>query len=227
MITTARSVLAIFAHPDDETLSAGGALAKLTRSGAKVSIGIAATGLTARDPSADAEAIAALQDQTRAAAARLGAPADQVHFGGFPDNRMDSVPLIEVNRWVEDLCAQVEPDFILTHHARCTNIDHRICFEACTVASRPTPGRRIALASAETPSSTGYLRPTQFEPSLYVELSEADLDAKCEALACYRSEAMRYPHPRSPDYLRALAAMRGGEIGCERAEAFMLIRGFS
>ena len=40
----------------------------------------------------------------------------------------------------------------------------------------------------------------------------------------FESQVKDFPHPRSLGSLRALARMRGGSVGFEAAEAFMMVR---
>ena len=55
-------------------------------------------------------------------------------------------------------------------------------------------------------------------------LSAEQLEKKLAALACYPSEVQPWPHPRSALGVRNLAALRGQQVGVERAEAFCLLR---
>jgi hypothetical protein len=64
----------------------------------------------------------------------------------------------------------------------------------------------------------------QWEPNLYVEVSEKDVRAKIKAMQTYKGEARPDPHPRSPEVLKALAKVRGSEAGFLFAEAFMVQR---
>jgi len=52
----------------------------------------------------------------------------------------------------------------------------------------------------------------------------ATLERKIEAMAAYAGEVRPFPHPRSPEALRALAAWRGASSGLRAAEAFALVR---
>lgn len=221
-------VLVFVAHPDDETLAAGGTVAKIAASGVPVHVAIAATGITSRRDVTDIDGeLAVLRGQAAAALGVLGLGPDSLTLGAFPDNRMDSVALLDVIQWLEDVVARVQPSIVITHHLGCTNIDHRICHEAAVVATRPSPNRHIALLAAEVPSSTGYRRPAGFEPNFYVALTEREVEAKVAAMLCYGGEAQPDPWPRSPEVLRALAKVRGSEAGALFAEAFMLVRGFA
>ncbi len=78
----------------------------------------------------------------------------------------------------------------------------------------------------EVPSSTdwgfGQLEP-RFHPNVFVDIA-ATLEAKVDAMEAYESEARPFPHPRSPEALRALARLRGAASGLEAAEAFELVR---
>ena len=48
MISRHKKILTFFAHPDDETLAAGGTIAKLCEQGAEVHVAIPATGIHSR-----------------------------------------------------------------------------------------------------------------------------------------------------------------------------------
>ena len=52
----------------------------------------------------------------------------------------------------------------------------------------------------------------------------AHLDTKIEALKAYGTELRAFPHPRSPQAIRAIAAACGIKVGLRHAEEFMLIR---
>jgi len=221
-----KKVLAFFAHPDDETLAAGATLKKLGRLGAEVHVAIPATGIHSRrnvqGESEREKELAELQRDCEKAMALLGIEAENIHLGDFPDNEMDRHSRLELIHWLEALIEKVKPELVLTHHRFCTNIDHQYCHEAAVVATRPAPGNHTTLLCGEVPSSTGYLKPTQFEPNLYIDIGEAELGAKIAAMESYRGEARPDPHPRSAEVLRALAKVRGSESGFYFAEAFMV-----
>ena len=134
--------------------------------------------------------------------------------------------LLELIHWLEEIIKKVKPDLILTHHRYCTNIDHQYCHEAAVVATRPSLNNHITVLCGEVPSSTGYLKPTAWEPNLYIEVSEDELDTKIKAMETYRGEARAYPHPRSKEVLKALARVRGSESGFYFSESFMIQKMF-
>ncbi len=226
-----KKILAFFAHPDDETLGAGGTISKLTKAGNEIFVAIPGAGVYARRNQKDENSMNAekdlLTEHFQEAMTILGVKMENIFTGNFPDNEMDKGTRLELNHWLEDLLVKVKPDVIFTHHRFCTNIDHQYCHEAAVVASRPGVGSHIALVSSEIPSSTGYLKPTMWEPNFYMELSNEDLENKIKAMVAYKNEVRTDPHPRSPEVLRALAKVRGSESGFNNAEAFMIIRDFA
>lgn len=225
-----KKVLAFFAHPDDETLAAGATIHKLTNLGAEVHIAIPATGIHSRRNVQEKEerdsALLKVRKDCERAMAILGIHPDHIHLGEFSDNEMDRHTLLELIHWLEDLIAKIEPDLILTHYRYCTNIDHQYCHEAAVVATRPGLDRHIPVLCGEIPSSTGYLRPAQWEPNCHIEISEESLETKIQAMEAFETEARTDPHPRSKEVLRSLAKVRGSEAGFYFAESFMISRIF-
>ncbi len=220
------TVLVVAAHPDDEALGAGGAIVRHVREGERVSILILADGVTSRDPSAAHESeLARRRAAAMAAAEILGA--DRPRFLDLPDNRLDTVAMLDLARAVEDEVRRVQPHTVYTHHAGDLNIDHRSTHEAVMTACRPVPGGVVrTVLCFETPSSTEWRAPstaTAFIPSWYVDVA-ATLSAKLSALTAYDEEMRAWPHPRSLEAVEHLARWRGASIGVEAAEAFVLAR---
>ena len=225
-----KKVLTFFAHPDDETLAAGATIKKLTDLGIEVHVAIPATGVKSRSntqdtASLDSELIELRQD-TEKALAILGIPSENIYLGDFPDNQMDKHSLLEVIHWLEKIINNVKPDLILTHHRYCTNIDHQYCHNAVVVATRPGLNDHLTVLCGEVPSSTGYLKPVQWEPNLYIDISKDNLESKIIAMETFKGEARPDPHPRSREVLSALAKVRGSESGFYFAESFMISKTF-
>ncbi len=221
-------VLVVAAHPDDEVLGCGATIARHVSEGDQVDILILAEGATSRDDDRDLLARADELERLRCAAVRAGdiLGAGTPLFGGLPDNRLDSLPLIDVVKHVERSVAQICPDVIYTHHGGDLNIDHRVVHEAVMTACRPQPGSTVdRILCFETVSSTEW-RTSQFEPFLpnwYVDVANW-MPTKIRAIEAYASEMRPWPHARSTPALEALARWRGASVGCMAAEAFMLAR---
>ena len=215
-------IAVVAAHPDDEVLLAGGTLARHAAAGGEAAILILATGGTGRG--SHKNYVAKLRDSARRAAKILGA--GRIEFAGFPDNAMDTVPLLEVVQRVEAFVNDWQPCAIYTHHAGDLNIDHRIVHQAVLTACRPLPGAAVAeILAGEVNSSTEWAGTSEqaFVPNDFVDIGAA-LAIKIDALACYADEIRDWPHPRSRRGVEALAFWRGAQAGFEAAEAFMIAR---
>lgn len=219
-------VLTFFAHPDDETLAAGATIAKLASIGSEIHIAIPATGIHSRRNIQEEKErytdLLKLRQDCEKAMSVFGIHPKNIYLGEFSDNEMDKHSLLEVIHWIENILSKVKPELILTHHRYCTNIDHQYCYEALVVATRPALNNHVTVLCGEVPSSTGYLKPTQWEPNCYIEVSENNVEAKIRAMETYKGEARADPHPRSREVLKALAKVRGSEAGFYFAEAFMI-----
>ena len=227
-MSATKSVLVVAAHPDDEILGCGATMARLAQEGHCVHIAIMAEGLTsryARRDEADQDQLKRLHGQSHAAAAKVGA--QDVVLLNFPDNRLDTTPLLEIVKAVEELIGRLKPEVIYTHHPGDLNIDHQVVHRAVLTATRPMAGHPVReIYAFEVPSSTEWafqqIDPV-FKPNVFVDVSET-LEAKLAAMACYDSESRKFPHPRSPEALRAYATRWGSVVGVLAAEAFELVR---
>jgi len=223
-------VLVIAAHPDDEVLGCGATIARLAKEGNEVHLAILAEGITSRysqRADADSSLLQKLHAMSRQAASMLGARDLSLH--GLPDNRMDTVPLLDVVKIVESLIEQISPSRVYTHHGGDLNIDHAVVSRAVLTATRPIQGCPVKeVYLFEVPSSTEWAFQqfeSTFRPNVFVDVGDT-LEVKVRAMACYESEARPFPHPRSPEALRASAQRWGSVAGCTAAEAFQLVRAF-
>ena len=223
-----RKILIVAAHPDDEVLGGGGTIAKHVLQGNEVYCLILGEGITSRYKQQEKvaeEEFRQLKSETKQVAKILGIK--KVFFRDFPDNRFDTVPLLTIVKAVEEIKVEVKPDIIYTHHQGDLNIDHQLTFKAVLTACRPMKDETVKeIYSFEIPSSTEWNSPdaqNYFMPNVFVNISET-FEKKVEALRAYQGEIREYPHPRSPEALRAIAMRWGSTMGCEAAEAFELIR---
>ena len=220
-------VAAVFAHPDDETLGCGATLAKMADESHEVHIIVCGEGITARydNPAqATSEELASLDASLHRAAEIIGA--QSVHHLDWPDNRFDSRPLLDLTKAIEKILGNLAPQVVFTQHGGDLNLDHQYVNRAVMAACRPLPGRSVReIYGCEVLSATGWLGPTAapFLPTRYVDISST-LQRKIDAMAAYDSESAPFPHPRSPEAIRAQAMLRGTESGLHAAEAFMVLR---
>ena len=215
-------VLVVAAHPDDEILGAGGTLARHVRGGDEVHAMVVSEGAGSRY---DDGMMEQLQSQGRRAAAEIGFAS--LRFDALPDQRLETLPLIELTQRIETVIDELHPDTVYTHFPEDVNNDHGVVARAVWTACRPyrAPFVRRFLVF-ETPSSTEWSWPlpgSAFSPNHYVDIADT-LDVKLRAMACYGSELRAYPHPRSERALRERAAFWGSHIGRGAAEPFCVLR---
>lgn len=221
-------ILIIAAHPDDEVLGCGGTIARLVREGKEVHIVILANGLTSRadfDDSNSAELLKQHHERAQRAGSLMGVSSVQVL--GFPDQKLDALPLLEVTHAIEREIERLQPDTIFTQHGGDLNQDHVITYRATLTATRPMAGGGVRCVYAyEVPSSTEWsfqrFAP-HFQPSVFFDIADT-LEVKIAAMQVYESEAREFPHPRSPQALKAIAHRWGSVVGLHAAEAFELVR---
>lgn len=224
-----KNILVIAAHPDDEVLGCGGAIARHTDEGSHVHVLIMVEGATSRHESRDRTAVKenldGLNKSAHAAAEILGV--ETLRMEQFPDNRLDSVDRLDLIKVIEEEIDKHQPGIVYTHHIGDVNIDHRILHDSVIAACRPQPDSCVKeLAFFEVPSSTEWQPPESapaFLPNYFIEI-EKYLDRKLEALRAYQSELREYPHPRSLEAVEYLARWRGATVGYTAAEAFILGR---
>lgn len=210
------NVLIVSPHGMDEVLGCGGLMAGLAAAGHVV------------------ETLVLFGDGTGAdAARRLAGPAAAnelgsrpPHYVGFPENRSDTIPLLDVVGAVERAIAQTGASEIYVPHRDHLNIDHQATFNAAMIAARPVPKAPIrSILTYEILSSSDWAAPSGagFQPVRFVDISR-NLERKLKALAHYDADMRPTPHSRSYDGVRALARHRGLTVGCEAAEAFGVVR---
>jgi len=222
------STLIIAAHPDDEVLGCGGTMARLTAAGEDVHVVILGGRRTIQNTNRSEAEGALLEDlhaNARSTNQLLGVQNVIIH--DLPDNRFDTVPLLEIVKLIEAVVDRVQPRVIYTQHGGDLNIDHVITFRATLTATRPVRGCTVeAVYAYEVPSSTEWAFDSfapAFKPNVFVDVAST-LDAKIQAMAVYESESRDFPHPRSPQSIRAQARRWGSASGLDAAEAFELIR---
>ncbi len=203
---------------------------RLIQKGTTVRVVILGEGITSRGATQDSERwaaeLATHRNDIQQAADCIGY--ESIGIYNFPDNRFDTVALLDIIKVVEREKRMFNPAVIFTHHGGDVNIDHQRTFEAVTTACRPMKDENVrTIITFETPSGTEWRSPTDprhFLPNLFFAVGESDIEAKIAGMECYTYERRSFPHPRSPQALRIQAQRWGVTIGVPLAEAFVLVR---
>jgi len=222
-------ILVIAAHPDDEVLGCGGTMVKHINDEDFVHVIILSSGIASRNSEENKidvlEKMSSLNGDAHRAHKILGA--SSLKFLDFPDNRFDSINMLDITKTIEKEIGFYKPDTIYTHHYGDLNIDHQITHQAVMTACRPLPGQSVKkIILFEVQSSTEWQTPSDqrnFTPNYFQNISET-LASKLDALKEYASEMRPWPHSRSLEAVEYLAHWRGASVGLDAAEAFMVVR---
>ena len=221
-----KKVLIVAAHPDDEVLGCFGTVARLVKEGYEAYTLILGEGKTSRDAQRVVDKrlddIKILNNEINNANNVIGIK--KVFIESFPDNRFDSVDLLDIIKTILKVKEEVRPDIIFTHYENDLNIDHQITYKAVITATRPMKDESVKeIYSFEILSSTEWNYPLSFSPDTFFDISNT-IDLKIEAMREYASELCIHPHPRSLEGIEYNAKYRGMSVGVNMAEAFKCIR---
>jgi LmbE family N-acetylglucosaminyl deacetylase len=217
------NVLIIVAHADDETLGCAGTIAKHIAEGDHVSLVFMTNGVSSRDDCGQQQELGRNSAMDNAMQ-MLGVKHYQCF--DFPDNQMDSVPLLSIVKSIETVIDELKPNIIYSHFAHDLNIDHQITHQAVMTACRPIKGSSVKeIYSFEVLSSTEWQSKSHssFQGQYIVDITPY-WHKKKQALLCYQEELRDFPHSRSLVCIEALAILRGASHGFEKAEAFQVER---
>tara|TARA_B100000029_G_scaffold513709_1_gene614094 strand:- start:4451 stop:5161 length:711 start_codon:yes stop_codon:yes gene_type:complete len=230
-------ILIVVAHPDDEVLGMGGTIRKHTKKGDNVVVAYLTTGISARrsldytnsssydfsehDLQKNKKQILELQHDAKKSSKVLGIK--KTIFFDFPDNELDTIPLLKIVKTIEKIILKEKPDIVYTSHSKDLNIDHRITCNATLTACRPSSIFIKEILSFEIFSSTEWTFSYDFKPDYFVNI-EKELSFKINAMKKYKNELKKFPHPRSLENIENSAKRWGTVCGFNAAEAFQIIR---
>lgn len=223
------SVLAVYAHPDDPEISAGGTLARWADAGAQVWLLITTRGdKGTNDPDADLDALARTRVAETAAAAEALGYAGHFHLDHGDGELVDDAPLRgAITRYVRELAPEVvlcpDPTAVFFGDSYFNHRDHRVTGWATLDAIAPAAGnphyfpehRREGIGTHQV--RTVYLTGT-LEPNCWVDISST-LERKIDALFCHASQ-LTETGEWFRDFLRTSAEDAGRVAGVTYAEGF-------
>lgn len=226
-----KRIMVVVAHPDDELLGLGATMHKLINNyGVKTHVVILGEGITSRSDNRDPDKwkIELEEHRQNVHAAKNVIGYHSVNLYDFPDNRFDTIALLDLVKVIEKEKNAFRPDMIFTHHGGDLNVDHQRTFDAVMTSTRPMVGETVnSIIAFETASSTEWRAstdPRYFNPNLFISLEKGNIEAKVRAMECYQFERRNYPHPRSPEALDIQSKRWAIAVGVAYAEAFQIVR---
>ncbi len=125
-----RTILGVFAHPDDESMGPGGTLSKYASAGHRVAFITATDGgagrLFAERPGDNAELRELRRAETLRAAEILGI--ECLGFLGWEDGRLQELNILELEASIAEIIRREKPDVVITFHGSGISYhpDHRV-----------------------------------------------------------------------------------------------------
>lgn len=217
-----KRILVVAPHPDDETLGAGGTIAKFSEQGHQVSVLVVSGHLP---PIYSREDYEITVSEAKNAFKILGVA--ESWFLEIPATMVSEHPVGILNGKISEVIKEIEPHIVLCPFPD-RHIDHRVVFESVMVATRPVAtGRCIELLAAyetlsETHWNAAHIEPN-FVPNWVVNIT-MQIDRKIAAASCYKSQIPVFPGARSIEAVNALAQFRGTQAGFAYGESFQTIR---
>ena len=224
MIKKNNSVLVVAAHPDDEAIGCFGTLLKHYKFGDEINIIFLSDGVSSRGINKKKKH--ERKKNCLKVLKIIGLKSKNVFFLDYPDNMIDTVPLLDVIKNIEEIKKKIQPNVLYTHFSNDLNIDHRIAYQAAITASRPSKNETIKkILCFEIVSSTEWSDKNKkiFSPNYFVDISKF-INRKLKALAIYDKEIKKSPNARSLENIKNLALLRGSRAGVNYAEAFFIER---
>ena len=229
-LKTPKTVLAVFAHPDDMDFSSSGTIAKWARKGSVVTYLVCTDGSKgSEDPAMTPRKLAALRKKEQLAAAKILGVQD-VRFLGHRDGELiadlklkeDIAKCIRQTR--PDLVITLDPTFVYsTARGFVNHSDHRAAGQAAIDAVFPLARDRLNFPHHEkqglAPHKVKTLLLVALENPTHCEDISGTMKLKIKALKAHASQV-------SPEFEKRIserARKFGKKAGCRHAEAFKRI----
>jgi LmbE family N-acetylglucosaminyl deacetylase len=216
-------VIIISAHPDDETLGAGGTILKHKQNGDEVHW-LIVTNVFESEGFSNERVLSRKQEIEEASKLYSF---NKVYNLGYPTMKLNDTILFELVNKISLIFQELEPEIIYVMNRSDAHSDHRIVFDSvmsCTKSFRYPYVKKVLMYECLSETEFAPILPERvFQPNYFVDISNF-LNKKIEIMKIFDSELGEHPFPRSVKNIEALATYRGATVGVSYAEAFQMIK---
>ena len=218
-----KTVVIISAHPDDETLGAGGTLLKHKSQGDNL-YWIIGTQMK-KSKQFTEERIILREKEIEKVSKIFGFK--RVYQLKYETATLDSNSLTKIIPQISIIFSEIKPNIIYNLNIKDAHSDHRILSEAVfsnTKSFRHPYIQKVLMY--ECISETEFapqIDDNLFLPNYFVDISN-HIDQKIDTMKIYKSELGDHPFPRSIINIRSLSIIRGAMINVKHAEAFQAVK---
>lgn len=217
------NILIVSAHPDDETIGAGGTILKHKRKGDNI-FWLVTTNMDESVGYSLAQ-IKKREKEIQKVMKLLGVK--KLYHLPIPTMSLNDEIVNKNVPVVGNIIREIKPEVIYLPNRSDAHTDHQHTFQM--VISNTKSFRHPYLKSVlmyECLSETEFaptLNEKLFAPNYFIDITK-EFNSKLKVLDVYESEMGSHPFPRSIRNVEALATLRGSTAGVEYAEAFQIIR---
>lgn len=218
-----KTVVIISAHPDDETLGAGGTLLKHKFQGDDLFWII---GTKMKKSNEYSENKIFLRNQEIEKVSKIYG-FKRIYQLKFETKSLDSKSLTKLIPQISNIFKEIKPNIIYNLFIKDAHSDHRILSKAVfsnTKSFRHPYIEKVLMYEciSETEFAT-QINENLFSPNYFVDISNY-IDQKIEIMKIYESELEDHPFPRSIINIKSLSIIRGAMINVNNAEAFQAVK---
>ena len=197
-------IMTIFAHPDDETFSAGGVLAKYSEKGDAYALSVTSTNQRKKE--------------FQNACSIIGCKSTALDY-----ENIDKVNQNAIQKDLEDIIREIKPDIIITHLEFDYHKEHRllqeIVKEAIEWVSHTTSNKPAHQVKSLWGAETTVLIPS---PTLFIDITKQN-HKRMEAIESYSSQIHKGGDNFYKQFHGTRTELRGIQAGVKNAEAFISI----
>jgi len=215
----------IFApHYDDEILGCGGVISKLKGNGEEVIVVYCTSAKSEYSEYFNQKSVDQTLHESFLVCRDMGI--ESVHLD-FPVPGLNAFPEFKISIAFVDILKKFRPDCVFLPFPGDLHQDHKAIYRAGLVAVRPKNGilvKRVLTYEVLSETDWGSIHEPHFYPNYFIPISKENMRDKLEMMRYYNSQLGDGNSNRTLTSLEALARLRGGTIGEEYAEAFILER---